>query len=162
MCYGFAMCGVIALVFIVTTAAEVALLVKVGGLIGALPTFGIIIATGFLGAFLAKRAGAAALLRLRRSVSEGGTTLALVDGALVLAAGVTLLSPGFLTDAAGLLLLVGPIRGVVAGAIHNRLEGKLGDVVTFGGMPFPPGQSHDGSQDGGIDEDPPPPGVIDV
>ncbi len=145
------MCGVIALIFIATTAAEVVLLVKVGSVIGALATFGVIVATGCLGAFLAKRAGVAALARLRSSVHEGGTNLALVEGALVLAAGVTLLSPGFITDAVGLLLLIAPIRAIVAVFVWNRLKGRMGDVIqvaNFGPL--------------GSDEDPPPPGVIDV
>lgn len=147
------MCGVLALIFILTTAAEVVLLVVVGGHIGALPTLGIIIATGCLGAFLAKRAGAAALRRLQRSMVEGGTSLALVNGALVLAAGVTLLSPGFITDALGLLLLVGPVRAVVATLILDRVKAKAFDIGV---------EVIDPSAFVGGNEDPPPPGVIDV
>ncbi len=165
-------CGFLALAFILTTAAEVVVLVKVGGLLGALPTFAIIIATGMIGAFLAKREGAAALLRLRESIGKGGTSLALVDGALILAAGVTLLSPGFITDACGLLLLVAPIRNVVAKWLLARFAGRAqsfgaGRIIDLGGAfgarnhPEEPGEPT-APPNYDQDEDPPPPGVIDV
>ncbi len=155
------MCGALALAFILTTAAEVYVLVKVGALLGAMPTLAVIIATGMVGAWLAKRAGTRALLRLRESLGTGGTSLALVDGALVLAAGVALLSPGFLTDVCGLLLLVTPVRGPIAGWLYGKLAGRMGNVVTFG-MADVSGTSEPGTRNESSDADPPPPGVIDV
>lgn len=162
------MCGVLALAFILVTASEIAILVAVGGAIGGWATFGLVVATGIAGAALAKHQGAAVLRRLRDSLAGGSDpTIALVDGALVLAAGVTLLSPGFLTDTAGLLLLIPPVRAPIARRLHRyfaararqSLErsfvvnidgGDLGDVIDIEDI---------GDRE---DEDPPPPGVIDV
>lgn len=175
------MCGVLALTFIVVTATEIAILVKVGGLLGGWATFGLVIATGFAGAALARHQGAAVLQRLRTSLAGGDPSLALVDGALVLAAGVTLLSPGFLTDATGLLLLVPMIRAPVAKRLHRYLAARVvghverhvvidladleraarggGDGETIDVEATE--RDADGDGDGDV-EDPPPPGVIDV
>lgn len=156
---GCAVCGVLAITFIGVTCLEIFLLVEVGNFIGAWPTFGLVLATGVAGAALARSQGVAVLTKLQQSISRGeGTGNALVEGALVLAAGVTLLSPGFVTDAIGLALLIGPIRKRVATAIAPRLAKRAGAVV-MGGFPgptsAPPGDDDE-------DEDPPPPGVIDV
>ena len=149
------MCGVLALTFVGVTCLEILLLVKVGGLLGAWPTFGLVLATGVAGAALAKHQGIAVLRSLQQSLVHGDAIgRALVEGALVLAAGVTLLSPGFLTDAAGLALLVPPIRRRVAAAIAPRLVSR---TVMMGG----PG-SAGGADPDRDDEDSPPPGVIDV
>jgi len=71
-----------------------------------------------------------------------------------------MLTPGFMTDAVGLLLLIPPVRRFVAGRIAARVTeragaGGVGPTIIFGGAaPFEPSE--------GDDEDPPPPGVIDV
>lgn len=156
MCYTLGMCGVLALVFIGTTAAEIAILVKVGALLGGWATFGLVVATGVAGGWLAKHQGIAVAKRLRHSLAEGDPTLALVDAALVLAAGVMLLSPGFLTDATGLLLLVPPLRAPVARWLHAKLAARARAHIGAIHIEVPrQGQAGD-------DEDPPPPGVIDV
>lgn len=140
------------------TATEIALLIKVGGLLGGWATFGLVIATGIVGAALAKHQGAAVLRRLRDSLAGGDPTLALVDGALVLAAGVTLLSPGFLTDATGLLLLIPQVRAPIAARLHRYFAARAREglgrsfVIDVGEIRI--GEDRD--------EDPPPPGVIDV
>lgn len=156
-CYGFGVCGVLALSFILVTAAEIAILVAVGGAIGGWATFGLVIATGIAGAALAKHQGAAVLRKLRDSLVGGADpTLALVDGALVLAAGVTLLSPGFLTDATGLLLLVPPIRAPIARRLHRYFSARAKAHLE---RSFVINLDNLGDID---DEDPPPPGVIDA
>jgi UPF0716 protein FxsA len=147
------MCGVLALVFIATTAAEIGLLIQVGSLIGGLATFGVVVATGVAGAALARHQGAAALARLRQSLETGDPTVALVDGALVLAAAVTLLAPGFITDTAGLLLLVPAIRAPVARRLHRVLAARALSHIDLTVRRRAAGHDH---------EDPPPPGVIDV
>lgn len=152
------MCGVLALVFIGTTAAEIAILVKVGALLGGWATFGLVIATGVAGGWLARRQGIAVAQRLRRSLESGDPTLALVDAALVLAAGVMLLSPGFLTDATGLLLLLPPLRAPVARWLHAKLAARARAHVGAIHFEAPPRPGWGGDDD----EDPPPPGVIDV
>lgn len=152
------MCGVLALLFIVVPALEILVIIEVGGLLGALPTLGIIIATGIAGAALARHQGFAAMRQLQGSMMEGhemGASMA--SAALVLVAGVMMLTPGFLTDATGILLLIPPIRAVVARRLvaWGKKRVVTGNVV-MGGF-GPPGQRNDDDAD-----DPPPPGVIDV
>src|SRR4051794_12637409 len=90
---------------------EVALFVKVGGLIGALPTVMLCILSAIAGIGLMRRQGIATLDRLRASVEAGGDPRGpIAHGALVLVAGVLLVIPGFFTDAVGLLLLIPAVR----------------------------------------------------
>ncbi len=90
---------VIVVLLIAIPLFELWLLIKVGQLIGVVPTVGIIIAEALLGGWLMKREGRTAWRALNTSVSEGRTpTRELADAALVLIGGVLLIVPGFLTD----------------------------------------------------------------
>ena len=151
------MCAILALLFIVVPAIEIALLIQVGGTIGVIPTFGVIVLTGILGAALARHQGVAAVRRVSSAIQSGrevGTSL--VEGALVLVAGVLMLTPGFITDAIGFLLLVPPLRKRAGGAIASRVAKRSHTVV------FSPQGPHGRVDDDDQDSDPPPPGVIDV
>ncbi len=164
------MCGVLALLFIVVPALEIYVLIKVGGIIGALPTIGVIIATGLIGAALAKHQGFAAVRKVQQSMLEGrevGTSL--VGAALVLVAAVFMVTPGFVTDVTGILLLLPPFRALVAPVVlrWGRSRFTSGVIIDPGQMggpmggPFPPGYGQPPADDSD-DHDPPPPGVIDV
>lgn len=145
------MCGVLALLFLVIPALEIYVIIEVGGLLGTWATLAVIGVTAIVGASLAKSQGLAVLTRLKESATSGeGTATAIVEGVLILAAGVTLLAPGFITDAIGLALLIPPIRGAIA----KRLASKM----TIGVMQSVKSEFYQG----GRDDDPPPPGVIDV
>ena len=99
------------LLFIIIPAVELVLLIEVGKLIGTLPTIGLIVATGFIGATLARHQGLTVLSRLRSEVGAGHLPGdALLDGALILVAGALLVTPSVLTDAVGCLLLIPPTR----------------------------------------------------
>ncbi|HUH00464.1 MAG TPA: FxsA family protein [Kofleriaceae bacterium] len=150
------MCGILALLFIVVPALEILVIIEVGGILGALPTLGVIIVTGLAGAALAKHQGLAAMRQVQGSMGEGREMgLSMVSAALVLVAGVMMLTPGFITDTAGILLLVPPVRRVAARRLvaWGRRRVVTGGVVMGG---FPPPERRDD------DLDPPPPGVIDV
>ncbi len=153
------MCGPLALLFLAVPAVEIYLIIEVGGLLGPWATLAVIAVTALIGASLAKSQGMAVLNNLQASIAQGkGTGTAIVEGVLVLAAGVTLLAPGFITDAIGLALLVPPIRHAIA----SRLAGKM-SVVASGPLGVNPADLHrraSGARDD--DTDPPPPGVIDV
>lgn len=153
-CYIPGVCGVLATLFLVVPAIEIYLIITVGSALGALPTLAIVAATAIIGATLARSQGFAVLQNLRESLRSGqGGVSALIEGALVLAAGVTLLAPGFVTDAVGLALLLPPVRAAVAERIASRVQ-VVDNMVPMG---------FGGFQDGGEDdEDAPPPGVIDV
>lgn len=111
------------LLFVAVPLLEMALLVAIGNRIGLGPTLGLILLTGLVGAALARRQGAAALRRIRDTLRAGSLpAAALVDGALIVVAGILLLTPGFLTDATGLALLLPPLRARLAVALRQMLK----------------------------------------
>ena len=95
------------LAFTMIPAAEIYVLIKIGGFIGALNTVLVIIITGVLGAYLARLQGMHTLYKIQANLRQGIIpTEELLDALIILSAGITLLTPGFLTDIAGLILLV--------------------------------------------------------
>ena len=100
--------------FIVVPVIELFVLFKVGKQIGVIETFVIIIVTGIIGAHLAKQQGITTLTKIRASLQQGklpGNEI--VDGLIILVAGAVLLTPGFLTDIFGFLLLLPAGRSVL-------------------------------------------------
>ena len=94
------------LAFTLIPVAEIYLFIKIGGSIGAFKTVIMVILTAFAGAYLAKMQGLQTMLRVRTSLEQGILPQEeLVDALLIFIAGIVLLTPGFLTDAFGLLLL---------------------------------------------------------
>ncbi|HHC72340.1 MAG TPA: FxsA family protein [Thiotrichales bacterium] len=90
---------------------ELYVLIQVGSEIGALPTIGLSIFTAVLGAWLVRMQGISVLFRVQQSLARGeAPALEMLEGALLMMAGVSLLFPGFITDAMGFLLLVPPLR----------------------------------------------------
>ena len=123
------MFAVLALLFLVVPFAELFVLIQVGQLIGALPTVAVLVAISVAGAWLVKREGLATLRRAQAQVSNGrvpGTEL--VDGVLILFAGALLLTPGFLTDVLGILLLIPPVRLALRAVARKRLARRM-DVI---------------------------------
>ena len=98
-------------IFAVVPMIEIALFVIVGGEIGLLNTIAVVLLTAFLGAWLARAQGMMTLQRIQNSLAQGIIPADdMVDGALILAAGLVLLTPGFFTDALGFLILAPPTR----------------------------------------------------
>lgn len=111
------------LLFTVVPAVELYLLLTLGGAIGAGPTVALILITGVVGATLARREGAGVLLALQQDLAKGlPPATRLVEGALVFAGALLLLTPGVLTDAAGLALLLPPVRRAVAPALLRQVS----------------------------------------
>ena len=99
------------LAFTIVPVLEIYLLIKVGTLIGALQTVMIVIATGFIGASLARAQGLQTMMKVRESLNRGELPAeGLMDAFLIFFAGIVLLTPGFITDIAGLLMLYPPTR----------------------------------------------------
>jgi UPF0716 protein FxsA len=114
------------LVFVVTPLIELAILIYLGTLIGALYTILIVMITGFLGAFLARRQGLATLSRIRNSVEQGVLPSSdLFQAVLILIGGLLLLTPGLITDLAGFTLLVPQTRNVVTRWLQNLIQRKI-------------------------------------
>ncbi len=85
---------------------ELYLLIQVGSVIGGFNTIALVIISGFLGAWLARMEGINTLMRVRTSMQQGiMPTEDLLDALIIFLAGVVLITPGFLTDAMGLMLL---------------------------------------------------------
>jgi len=99
------------LFFIALPLIELYVLIQVGSEIGALSTILLSILTAILGTALVRHQGLSLLMRVHRQLDRGETpALEVLDGALLLVAGLFLLLPGFLTDAVGFLLLLPPLR----------------------------------------------------
>jgi len=113
------------LLFTVVPLVELFLLVKLGTVIGIGATVLIVISTGVLGAWLARRQGLGVLRRLSEDINEGRMPAnTLIDGLLILVAGAMLLTPGLITDALGFFLLVPYGRTVVRRIVAARFEKK--------------------------------------
>lgn len=102
---------------------EIALFIEVGGWIGTWPTIGIVVLTALIGSLMLRQQGTAALQDVQGRLAAGenpGQMLA--EGAMILVAGVLLLTPGFFTDAMGFALLIPPIRGALWAYIAPRIK----------------------------------------
>jgi len=112
--------------FTVIPLVELALLIKLGTLIGVLDTLLLIVFTGAAGAILARTAGIQCLFTVRRQLQSGMFPAdELLSGLLILIAGAFLIAPGLLTDCAGLALLVPAVRNVVRTKLRAYLEKKI-------------------------------------
>jgi len=95
------------LAFTLIPFCEIYLLIKIGNYLGAFNTILIVIVTGFLGAYLAKLQGIKTMMRVRESLNRGELPAEeMLDALLIFVAGIVLLTPGFITDVAGIGILV--------------------------------------------------------
>ncbi|MFQ5439144.1 MAG: FxsA family protein [Paracoccaceae bacterium] len=110
------------LVFVIVPVVEIALFISLGGLIGLWPTVALILLTAILGTSIMRAQGLAVLGRLQSAFSKGGNpTGPIAEGAMILIAGLLLLTPGFLTDSVGFALLVPIVRTGVIGRVSAAL-----------------------------------------
>lgn len=131
------------LLLLLVPIIEIALFIKVGGLIGLWPTLAIVILTAMAGTALLRAQGLAALGELQHELNRGGNPApALAHGALILVAGILLLTPGFFTDTLGFLLLVPPLRAAVIRALAKRM-------IVVGGRKHGPQDGGPGAGPGG-------------
>lgn len=123
--------------FIAVPLIEIGVFIQVGGLIGLWPTLAIVFITAIAGTALLKQQGLATLRRAQASLDRGEMPLREVfDGACLLFAGALLLTPGFVTDAIGLLLFLPPFRDALRRMIVPALmkRGTLHMQRTRGGF----------------------------
>jgi len=113
--------AVLFVMFLVVPIVELAVIIQVGHVIGTWNTIAVLLLVSLGGAWLVKHEGVTVVRRFRVEMEAGhvpGRELA--DGVLILFAGALLLTPGFVTDIFGLLLLLPPVRSAVrAGAMHR-------------------------------------------
>jgi UPF0716 protein FxsA len=101
---------------------ELYVIIQVADVVGALNTIALLILISVAGAWLLRQQGLATWARLQRALAAGQMpTKEVTDGALILLGGALLLTPGFLTDVVGLILLIPPTRAVVKGVFRRLL-----------------------------------------
>jgi UPF0716 protein FxsA len=124
--------------FLLIPIIEIALFITIGGWIGLWPTLGIVVLSAVLGTSLMRSQGAHAMRRLQTSFEDlRDPTEPLAHGAMILIAGVLLITPGFFTDTIGLALLIPPVREAVYAYAARRIqvqEVRYGAARGFGGQ----------------------------
>jgi UPF0716 protein FxsA len=121
--------------FILVPLAELYVILKVGDAIGAVPTIALLALDSVLGSMLLRAQGRAVWRRFNEALAAGRMPhREVVDGVLVIFGGAFLITPGFLTDIVGLVLLVPPTRGLVRRALARRLGRRVAVNVT--GQPY--------------------------
>ncbi len=110
------------LIFVITPIIEITLFIQIGAMIGVWATLAIVILTALLGSILLRAQGLNVVTRTRHSLAAGELPVEpVIDAFALVIAGALLLTPGFLTDAVGLLLFVPPVRRYVAGWMFKRM-----------------------------------------
>ncbi|RVU36230.1 FxsA family protein [Hwanghaeella grinnelliae] len=115
--------------------AEIALFIQVGDQIGLWATLATILLTALIGTFLVRAQGMAVLTRIRTETEQGRLPVGeLVSGACLVVAGLLLVTPGFLTDFLGFVLLVPGLRLLIGMLLVRALMRKGGTVHFQSGM----------------------------
>jgi len=123
--------------FIVVPLVELAVILQVGNLIGVWWTIALLLTVSVAGSWLIRREGTRTWTAFRDALGRGRPpAVEVVDGALVLVGGALLLTPGFVTDIAGLSLVFPPTRAAWNRLIRRRATSLL-TLRVFGG-PRPP------------------------
>ncbi|WP_166263164.1 FxsA family protein [Marinobacter caseinilyticus] len=124
--------GIFLLLFIVMPIVEMAILIKVGAVIGALNTIGLVLLTAVIGAALLRHQGLATLLKANQRLNSGELPAKEVAEGLILAVGgALLLTPGFVTDTVGFLCLLPGTRHWLASQALKRMVVATGRAQSF-------------------------------
>jgi len=114
------------LIFMLIPIVEMWILIEVGGWIGALPTIALVVLTATIGLSLLKQQGLSTVMRARRNMDEGAIPASeLVSGVMIAVGGALLLTPGFVTDALGLALLIPQTRQWLLFKLIDRYRDKI-------------------------------------
>lgn len=130
----------LAILLIGVPLLEIWALVQVAQLTGWGTALGLLVVMSVAGAVLLKREGAKAWRAFATALSEGRLPAAeVVDGALVIVGGALMLTPGFVTDAVGLLCVLPPSRALVNRALRRQVRGMMtvGGIALWGSGPRP-------------------------
>jgi len=110
------------ILFIAIPIAELWLIIQIGGAIGLLPTLALLIVDSLVGAALARSQSRAAWERFNAALAQGRAPgKEAFDGAMIILGGALLLTPGFITDVFGLILLIPPTRALVRGYLTRQV-----------------------------------------
>ncbi len=133
--------ALLVVLFIVVPIAELYVIIQVGQWIGVWPTLALLLADALLGSMLLKHQGRSAWRRFNEALAQRrfpGQEVA--DGVLIVIGGTLLLTPGFLSDIVGLLLLIPPTRAIARRVLRRFTVGRFTVVGMPGGGPFGGGQ----------------------
>ncbi|MGK0367371.1 MAG: UPF0716 protein FxsA [Thermoproteota archaeon] len=136
---------ILLVLFTVIPALEFYILFSAGDYIGGLNTIFIIIATGIIGASLAKSQGLVIIQKIQHSLSQGSLpTDQIVHGLMVFAGGILLLTPGFLTDIFGLSMVIPGSRHILAVFMKSIFEKAIeSGNIQFSSFSHGPAAGHD-------------------
>lgn len=110
------------LILLLVPVIEIILFIQLGGLIGVWTTVAIIFLTAAIGASVVRAQGLLTLSELQARLDAGADPSGpMAHGALLLVAGLLLVTPGFMTDAIGFLLLVPAVRAAVIRRISEHM-----------------------------------------
>lgn len=122
------------LLFTLAPLIELSLLIELGRHIGLGSTLAIVIVTGVIGAYLAKYEGFKVIYRIRQELRDGRIPAeGLIDGIIILAGGLLLLTPGLLTDTIGFLALIPVTRNYLKQYLKRKFKQKIDskEIHTF-------------------------------
>ncbi len=123
--------SIVPLLLVVLPISEIAAFIVVGQRIGVLATIALVILTAIAGSILLRVQGLSAFQKITVEMNEGGKPgRALIDGFMIMLAGLLLMVPGFVTDTIGLLLFIPPVRLW----IWNRIKGQVRGNWQFSGF----------------------------
>ena len=126
---------IFAVLFLIIPIIEIYFLIKVGEVIGALPTIILVVLTAVIGAGLLRQQGLSTLARLQQNMSQGKIPAQeMVEAVLLAVGGALLMTPGFVTDTIGFLCLLPFSRQFIASNIIKRSAMTVGaSMGGFGG-----------------------------
>ncbi|MCW4440107.1 FxsA family protein [Vibrio splendidus] len=152
---------ILLLLFIFVPIIEIGLFIQVGGFLGLWPTIALVLITAFVGASLVRSQGIQTLMSVQGRLQQGEMPAQqILEGVMLAVAGVLLLTPGFMTDALGMLVLLPAPRAMIAKKMMEKMvvtnmSGGFhaGGQAGFGQNPFgqdpfnrdPSDQSKDGN-----------------
>ena len=136
------MFAIVLLLFILVPIFEIMVFIQMGGILGLWPTIGLVLLTAFVGASLVRSQGLATLMSVQTRLQQGELPAQqILEGVLLAAAGMLLLTPGFLTDALGMCVLLPQPRAWLAKQIMAKMVVKSGASGFHSGGGFSNGHS---------------------
>ncbi|MGI9568597.1 MAG: FxsA family protein [Desulfobulbia bacterium] len=152
---------ILLLLFIFVPIIEIGLFIQVGGFLGLWPTIALVLITAFVGASLVRSQGIQTFMSVQGRLQQGEMPAQqILEGVMLAVAGVLLLTPGFMTDALGMLVLLPAPRAMIAKKMMEKMVVSnmsggfhAGGQAGFGQSPFgqdpfnrdPSDQSKDGN-----------------
>lgn len=132
-------------ILVVVPIVEIAIFIKIGGLIGFWPTMGVVVLTALAGTTLLRQQGLATLRKAQASLEKNRFPMDEVfDGLCLVVAGALLLTPGFFTDGIGLFMFVPPFRTILRRGLGRILIARGIVGVSVSGLNGSPGPVIDG------------------